>query len=138
MIIWVLSNRPSLMLSEDYKIRIKNRFERCRNSWQYRLAYIVIEFHNNFSPPTLTFYEIFTLKLAGECSNKRWNIIYAAYSHHSVRTRMYFRLSVLSPSKSIVHGTEDENLLPPIALGCFKSSCSHLSSGGVWPLDCIL
>ena len=48
----------NVILTEDYII-IKNRFERRRNSWQYQLAWIGIEFHNNFSPATLTFYEIF-------------------------------------------------------------------------------
>ena len=38
----------NVMLTQDFIIRVKNRFERCRNNRQYQLDSIGIEFHYNF------------------------------------------------------------------------------------------
>ena len=147
----------NVMLNEDYIIRIKNRFERCRNSWQYRFASMGIEFHNNFPPANLTFYEIFILKLAGEYSSKRWNIIYAAHlglmnvwvllPPEPANADVFPAVGSFSleeyeyspwarrrkPPPPLIRGILGTYVVLMYNLKVFQSSFSHLSSGSVWP-----
>ena len=63
----------NVILTEDYiRIKSKKSFRTMQpEQLTNRVDSIGIEFHNNFSPPTLTFYEILILKPAEFYSNIR-------------------------------------------------------------------
>ena len=65
----------NVMLTHDFIIRIKNRFKTSRTMQEPNRQN---QLKKKFSIAYFHLFAIFTLKLAGKYSSKRWKIIYAA------------------------------------------------------------
>ena len=121
---WFLMVRPLLFVC--ISLLVCSRESKVCVDWDQRAVFFC-QNHPKFAPlnsnenyislPTLTFHQIFILELAGKYCNKRLKIIDATYSNGKFWGHMSFW---------------------SIALECFKSSWSHLSSGGVLPYGRIL